>query len=85
MWVTAYVGKRSHIHATSCVFEVQTKSKSSFNISAESLPKRLLQKQLTLMSKSIEADVKCMSYRLFLFAISPSLSFVQFNNNIDMK
>ena len=32
-----------------------------FDISAESLPKRLLQKQLTLMSKSIEADVKCMS------------------------
>ena len=60
--LTAYMDKRNSIHETRCVSKVQklALSKTSFNISAESLPKRLLQKQLTLMSKSIEADVKCM-------------------------
>ena len=63
-----------------------------FDISAESLPKRLLQKQLTLMSKSIEADVKCMSiskniclspsqFSFFLF----SILCYQFNINMSIR
>ena len=81
------VSKIGHVRAKIYVSKVQSNavSKSLFNISAESLPKRLLQKQLTLMSKSIEADVKCMLYRPFFFVTSPSLSFIQCKNNIDMK